>query len=100
MKYDTKVPGFTIQAGYYCHTFHEQPFAPPSGQTAFNYCRYIHKEQNATRYMIVWYPKRVASCKEGIKTGGNFFLADYGIRVKNTEDTAIVWEPRKAYGTS
>ena len=49
MKFNREIPGFSIHIGGNQHTFHQQPFAPPSGQTALNYCRYIHKETNGTR---------------------------------------------------
>lgn len=100
MKFDRKIPGFTIKLQNHQHTFFQQPFAPPSGQTAINYCRYIHKETNGTRYMILWYTERRTSTGEPIQNGGNFFFADYGVRVQNAQDTAISWEPRKAHGTS
>ena len=102
MKYNPQIPGFTLYFDNYSHTFHNQPFAPPSGQSAMNYCRYIHREVNATRYMILWYTNREThyGSLSPLHSGANFFLADYGVRVQNASDTSICWEPEKAHSTS
>ena len=94
MKYNPQIPGFTLSFNNnYSHTFHEQPFAPPSGQSAMNYCRYIHIEVNATRYMILWYTNHQTHHESlsPLQSGANFFLADYGVRVQNASDTSIFW---------
>lgn len=103
MQYNMSVPGFSLSIDGHTHQFHQQPFAPPSGQTTSNYARYIHTESNGTRYMFLWFTGR--ECSEGsqsesVNCGGNFFLADYGVRVQAARDTSIVWEPRNAHGTS
>ena len=38
--------------------------------------------------------------EDPVSSGGNFFFADYGVRVQNAKDTGISWEPQKAHGTS
>ena len=55
-----------------------------------------------TRYMILWYTHRsLNKKKDSVNDGGHFFFGDYGVRVQNAKDTAIIsWEPRKAHGTS
>ena len=100
MKYNPSIPGFTIQLGNNSHTFHRQPFAPPSGQSTYNYSRYIHKETNATRYMMLWYTNRITETNCPLLSGGNFYLADYGVRVQSAIDTSICWEPEMQHGTS
>ena len=101
MQYDSTIPSFTLKLQHHHHTFHQQKFAPPSGQTSYNYCRYMHTETNGTRYMVLWYTHRNFSKKrDSVCNGGHFFFGDYGVRVQNFKDTAISWEPRKAHGTS
>lgn len=101
MQYNTAVPSFSLSIGGYTHQIHNQAFAPPSGQTTSNYSRYIHKETNGTRYMVLWFTDRQCSQSvNSVASGGNFFLADYGVRVQAATDTSIVWEPKKAHGTS
>ena len=75
------IPGFTIKIGHNQYTFFQQPFVPPSGQTVMNYCQYIHKGTNGTRFMILWYTDSTTSTEDPIRSGGNFFFADYGVRV-------------------
>ncbi|KAF8427522.1 hypothetical protein EV426DRAFT_529857 [Tirmania nivea] len=98
MQYDTNVPGFTIDIDGKKHIFQQQPFAPPSGQSAKNYYRYIHNKSNGTKYMILWITNRKHTKEESC--GGNFFFADYGIRVQMTSDTSIGWQPKQVHGTS
>ena len=101
LQYNPSVPSFTISLNSESHQIHNQPFAPPSGQTTYNYSRYIHTETNATRYMILWFTDRQCSSSvNSVECGGNFFLASYGIRVRAERDTFIAWEPKKAHGTS
>ena len=51
--------------------------------------------------MVLWYTHRSFNEKrDSVYDGGHFFFGDYGVRVQNSKDTAISWEPRKAHGTS
>ena len=90
MRYNQTVPGFSIKIKGHEHHFHQQPFALPSGQSGSNYARYIHRETNATRYMILWNTDRQSTvADDSVACGGNFFLADYGVRVYAASDTSI-----------
>ena len=40
--------------------------------------------------MILWYINRQSQSPLPLECGGNFFLANYGIRVQNAVDTSIV----------
>ena len=41
-----------------------------------------------------------ASREAPVSAGGNFYLADYGIKVENSADMAFVWQPKMWHGTT
>ncbi|TFK60425.1 hypothetical protein BDN72DRAFT_779438, partial [Pluteus cervinus] len=70
--------------------------APPSGVFAGNYSRAIHYENQPHKYSMGW----CLSKEHAPARGGNFYLANYGIRVEQAANTVIVWRPNEWHGTS
>ncbi|RPA72319.1 hypothetical protein BJ508DRAFT_217171, partial [Ascobolus immersus RN42] len=70
--------------------------APPGGQLAKNYCRYIHHERNLTKYILSFTTHRSVPPSHG----GNFFNSKYGIRVQAGSNRMVVWKPADYHGTS
>jgi hypothetical protein len=75
--------------------FSETEMSPPQGIMALNYARFSHNEQNAHKWCIAWNTHR-----SGSKHGGNFFVADYGLRVENSTDMVFAWQGEILHGTS
>ncbi|KAF8472552.1 hypothetical protein BDZ91DRAFT_437903 [Kalaharituber pfeilii] len=83
------------------HTFWRQPFAPPSGQTAINYARYMHNEKNGTIYLPIWTTSRLyGNGTASFEVGANFYIAQYHIRVQQAVDSCIIFRPKDIHGTS
>lgn len=88
--------------------------APPAAVMGVNYARLvvsihlsqgapllitsrpIHFEYQPHKFGIAWTVARTLGQQEG----GHFYLAQYGIRVEMTADTAYAWNPEDAHGTS
>jgi hypothetical protein len=76
--------------------FHQAELAPPQGIVSLNYARFCHREINAHKWCVAWNTHR----SHGAEHGGNFFVADYGIKVENAPNTVFVWQGTKLHGTS
>ena len=89
--------------------------APPSGVMAANYSRhllnlfwpfivlltqlhrYIHQEKNQPhKFAIAWTISRTLAKNHG----GHFYNSKYGICVKGSSDSLVVWDPSHFHGTS
>ena len=58
--------------------------------------RAIHKERASHKYSLFWTTER--SLGEG--EGGNFFISDYGIRIRGAKNTMVAWQTTMFHGTS
>jgi hypothetical protein len=86
---------FSTQIGKYEIDFFNHELAPPSGVIGHNYSRHIHVERSPHKYAISWNNRRNLSDDYG----GNFYFADYGIRVASSADMLFVHKPADAHGT-
>jgi hypothetical protein len=59
--------------------------------------RAIHNDKQPHEWAISWNTSRTFPDPSH---GGNFFFAEYGIRVQNAPNTLIAWKPQKRHGTS
>ena len=78
------------------YEFHNTELAPPQGNFAKNYARFCHNESNATNYCFAWTTSR----QNEIHEGGEFFIADYAIKVQPSADTLVVWRGKDYHGTT
>ena len=85
----------SIWIGGYEIDFLDLELAPPSGALGHNYSRHIHVEQSPHKYIISWNNQRTLTDNYG----GNFYFADYGIRVAGSENMLFVHKPADAHGT-
>lgn len=68
----------------------------PSGMAAVYYARHTHTEVNGNSWIV----SCTVNAPGDTTTGGNFYLASYGIMVLPTTNTASAWRPWDYYGTS
>ena len=78
------------------YEFHNTEFAPPQGNFAKNYARFCHHESNANKYCFAWTTSRLNKVQEG----GEFFIADYSVKIEPSSDTMVVWRGRDYHGTT
>jgi hypothetical protein len=78
------------------YEFHNCDLAPPQGNFAKNYARFCHHENNAHKYCYAWTTSR----KNDWKEGGEFYVADYAIKVESSANTMIVWRGKDFHGTT
>ncbi|KAI9884556.1 MAG: hypothetical protein M1823_003651 [Watsoniomyces obsoletus] len=90
------IPRYTVQIDGLELEFHGGQLAPPSGAFVENYSREIHVETSPHRYIYSWYNRRSSADDQH---GGNFFLAQYAIRIAGSENMCLVHEARQAHGT-
>ena len=85
-------------------TFRAHPMAPPEGYIGINFAKNIHKDThwNDCPYGCYWNISREQgqNQKVGIESGGNFFIADYGLRIANSENVCVSWQVSMWHGTS
>ncbi|KZT70889.1 hypothetical protein DAEQUDRAFT_649121, partial [Daedalea quercina L-15889] len=74
--------------------FTNEELAPLGGVMGANYARPIHSEHHPHTYGYSWTTLRQTS------GGGSFYAASHGIKIEQGPDTLIVWQPRRAHGTS
>ncbi|EPS93335.1 hypothetical protein FOMPIDRAFT_1136370 [Fomitopsis schrenkii] len=103
-EYHIKKDGKTV-------VYHHQELAPPAGVVGANYSQCsistesscptvltfhisIHSEKQPHKYAYLWTTGRT------VQHGGNFYVAEYGIKVLQAPDTFIAWQPAHAHGTS
>lgn len=58
--------------------------------------RGTHNEKCPHKYALFWTTARTYGSEEG----GHFFIADYGIRIKQSADSVVVWKPTDFHGTT
>jgi hypothetical protein len=86
---------FSTQIGKHEIDFFGQELAPSSGVVGQNYSRHIHMEKSPHKYAISWNNRQILS----EDYGGNFYFADYGIRVASSANMLFVHKPADAHGT-
>ncbi|RPB12275.1 hypothetical protein P167DRAFT_488072, partial [Morchella conica CCBAS932] len=86
---------YTVRVGADDIEFDCVPMAPPSGFMAYNYARGTHNEKCPHKYALFWTTARTYGSEEG----GHFFIADYGIRIKQSANSVVVWKPTDFHGT-
>ena len=86
---------FSLRIGGHEMDFFGKELAPPSGVLGQNYSRHIHVEKSPCKYAILWNNQRTLTDDYG----GNFYFADYGIRVASSADMLFVHRPADAHGT-
>ncbi|KAH6903261.1 hypothetical protein BKA70DRAFT_1433773 [Coprinopsis sp. MPI-PUGE-AT-0042] len=76
-------------------TFSDIEFGPGCMVFAQRYARPMHYEFQPHDWSVMW-----TTLRDGTNPGGNnFFMANYGVCVKQAADTSITWKP-KQYHTS
>lgn len=84
-------------------TFYGYPLSPPEGYIARNFSKQIHTDKHWTKcpWGAYWNFKRETPNGEyGMKHGANFFIADYGLRIVNSENVCVIWDISLNHGTS
>ncbi|CUS09263.1 unnamed protein product [Tuber aestivum] len=87
---------YTIQYEQEIYEFNQGELAPPVGFFASNYSRAIHKETAPHEYSLFLTTERSLEANQG----GNFFISDYGIRIRGAENTLVAWQTRMFHRTS
>lgn len=101
---------YYVQKGAKTIVFHHEKLAPPAGVAGANYsrqviyqsdehpflvlCSAIHRENMPHKFAYAWTTSRSAT------TGGNFYLAKYGIKIEQAANTFHAWCPTDDHGTS
>ena len=78
------------------YEFHNTGLALPQGNFAKNYARFCHNESNGINYCFAWTTSR----QNEVHEGGEFFIADYAIKVGPSADTLVVWKGKDYHGTT
>ncbi|KAA8892791.1 hypothetical protein FN846DRAFT_1009128 [Sphaerosporella brunnea] len=86
--------GLKLKEEYY--EFHSAELAHPQGNYARNYSRFCHHEKNAHDYCLAWTISRL----QDPSSGGNFYVADYGIKVEASTDMMVAWKGAHFHGTT
>ncbi|KAJ3889767.1 hypothetical protein GG344DRAFT_51006 [Lentinula edodes] len=76
-------------------TFDGANMAPPSGVFARNYARPVHRENQPHIWSAAWTTYRNQSVQ-----GGNFYISEYGIRIRSAANTVVFWKPKHYHATS
>ncbi|KAH9829416.1 uncharacterized protein C8Q71DRAFT_718190, partial [Rhodofomes roseus] len=85
---------YYVQKGSDTIVFRHEKLAPPAGVMGTNYARSIHWERAPHKYAYSWTTNRTT------EVGGHFYIATYGIKIEQSANTFIAWQPRHAHGTS
>ncbi|KAF8347507.1 hypothetical protein F5887DRAFT_881786, partial [Amanita rubescens] len=96
-KTTTREGSYEVVIGETSFNFHDVELAPPMGLMASNYSRAVHRDEQPHDWAISWNTDR---SYPDSTYGGNFFIAEYGIRVQNAKNTLIAWKPGKWHATS
>jgi hypothetical protein len=86
--------GIQVREDYF--EFHQAELAPPQGNYTLNYCRYCHRETNATEYCMAWTTER----QNPANRGSNFFVASYGVKVEASRNMMVICRAGDWYGTT
>jgi hypothetical protein len=84
-------------------TFSGYPLSPPEGYIACNFAKQIHRDGHLKecRYGAYWNIERSMPVGQPtMKHGANFFIAEYGLRIVNSENVCVVWDISLWHGTS
>jgi len=76
---------------------------PSDGYVSRNFSRYIHHNGYSMlcKVAIHWnISRKHLNRTVGRESGGNFFVADYGLRIINSTNSCVGWDASLAYGTS
>ncbi|RPB06630.1 hypothetical protein P167DRAFT_580264 [Morchella conica CCBAS932] len=87
---------YTVRVGADNIEFDCVPMAPPCGFMAYNYARGTHNEKCPHKYALFWTTARTYGSEEG----SHFFIADYGIRIKQSAYSVVIWKPTDFHGTT
>jgi hypothetical protein len=77
--------------------------APPEGYAAIDYLKEIHHDKHfkGCPWGVYWNIARDQPQNNvGMKSGANFFIADYGLRIVNSENVCVTWNIAMEHGTS
>jgi hypothetical protein len=83
-------------------SFHGYPMSPPEGYIATNFSRPIHTDRHWEGCPLAVYwniRRRQAARLTGKESGASFFIAEYGVRVINAENTSVIWDVSMNHGT-
>jgi hypothetical protein len=83
--------------------FSAYTMAPPEGYVAIDYVKEIHDDKHfkGCPWGIYWnIVRKQPHNRIGIKSGANFFVADYGLRIANSENVCVAWNISMKHGTS
>lgn len=77
--------------------------APPEGYAAIDYLKEIHDDKHfkGCPWGVYWnIVREQPQNRVGIESGANFFVADYGLRIVNSENVCVTWNISMKHGTS
>jgi hypothetical protein len=83
-------------------TFHCPQLAPPEGYVSHNFSRQIHRDGHWKDCHVGVYwsiIRKHINGRIGKESGGNFFVADYGLRIINATNSCIGWDISLTHGT-
>jgi hypothetical protein len=84
-------------------TFYGYPLSPPEGYMARNFAKQIHIDKHWTGcpWGAYWNFKRATPAGgNGVECGANFLIADYGLRIANSENVCVIWNISLWHGIS
>ena len=84
-------------------TFCGYSLSPPEGYIAHNFSKQIHIDKHWTNcpWGAYWNLKRGTTAGQaGMEHGANFFIAEYGLRIINSENICVIWNISLSHGTS
>ncbi|KAG6808888.1 hypothetical protein H0H92_002449 [Tricholoma furcatifolium] len=87
---------YTVTISNETYEFHDAELTPPGGVMGKNYSRAVHNEVQPHKWAISWTTSRTS----GFPNGGHFYIAKYGIRIRQAPNTMIIWRPEDSHGTS
>jgi hypothetical protein len=77
--------------------------APPEGYAAIDYLKEIHDDKHfkGCPWGVYWnIVREQPEHHVGEKSGANFFVADYGLKIVNSENVCVTWNISMKHGTS
>ena len=77
--------------------------APPEEYAAINYVKKIHDDKHfkGCPWGVYWnIVREQPQNRVGMESGANFFIADYGLRIVNSENVCVTWNISMNHGTS
>lgn len=84
-------------------SFSVHSLSPPGGFIAIDYFKYIHKDSHwpGCPWGLYWNLLREQNdYRVEVEMGANFFIADYGLRITNSENVCVAWDVSLWHGTS